>query len=69
MRKYARLDLRDHGYIDSLKFTHNIPPRPTLSMVDSAQHHLAKWLADILVSILQLYFKYFISDLFWGDSE
>ncbi len=42
----------------------NVPLRPILSMVGSAQHELAKWLSEILAPVLELYSKNCISDSF-----
>ena len=42
----------------------NIPLWPILSIVGSAQHRLAKWLADILEPVLKFYSQHCISDSF-----
>eukprot|EP00794_Sanderia_malayensis_P010538 gene10538-11650_t len=42
----------------------NIPLRPILSMVGSAQHQLAKWLSEVLEPVLNLYSDNCISDSF-----
>ena len=42
----------------------NVPLRPTLSMIGSAQHELAKWLSEVLDPVLQKYSKHCIKDSF-----
>ena len=41
-----------------------IPLRPILSMVGSAEHEMARWLAEILRPVLQHYSKYVVTDSF-----
>ena len=41
-----------------------VPLRPILSMVGSAQHELAKWLAEVLIPVSNMYSTYCISDSF-----
>ena len=41
-----------------------IPLRPILSMVGSAQHEMARWLAEILQPVLRHYSKYVVADSF-----
>ena len=42
----------------------NVPLRPILSMIGSAQHELAKWLSEVLDPVLQKYSKHCIMDSF-----
>ena len=42
----------------------NVPLRPILSMIGSAQHELAKWLSEVLDPVLQKYSKHCIKDSF-----
>ena len=42
----------------------NVPLRPILSMIGSAQHELAKWLSAVLDPVLQKYSKHCIKDSF-----
>ena len=42
----------------------NVPLRPILSMIGSAQHELAKWLSEVLDPVLQKYSKQCIKDSF-----
>ena len=42
----------------------HIPLRPILSMIGSSLHDLAKWLAEILVQVLKLYYSPCIKDCF-----
>ena len=42
----------------------NITLRPILSMIGSSQHELAKWLAEILAPVLQLYSSHCVKDSF-----
>ena len=38
----------------------NVPLRPIMSMIGSAQHELAKWLSEVLDPVLQKYSKHCI---------
>ena len=42
----------------------NVPLRPILSMIGSAQHKLAKWLSEVLDPVPQKYSKRCIKDSF-----
>ena len=42
----------------------NVPLRPILSMIGSAQHELAKWLSEVLDPVLQKYSKHCINNSF-----
>ena len=42
----------------------NVPLRPILSMIGSAQHELAKWLSEVLDPVLQI-FKTLYQGLFY----
>ena len=64
MKNIAQLDRKYslYGFPKLHKF--NTQLRPMISMVGSAQHSFAKWLADILEPVVQLYSQHGISDSF-----
>ena len=41
-----------------------IPLRPILSMVGSAQHEMARWLAEVLEPVLKRFSSHVVSDSF-----